>query len=75
MGGQNKGDQLEWTSMMLILTRRPGETIRIGDDIRVTILTVRGKQIRLGIAAPVDVEIHREEIYKRIHVPKLPDEE
>ncbi len=53
--------------MMLILTRRVGENIRIGDDITVTIVQVHGKQIKLGIAAPEDVEVHREEIYRRIH--------
>ncbi len=60
--------------MMLILTRRPGESIKIGDDVTVTIVQVNGKQIRLGIAAPQDVEVHREEIYRRIHPPKSPDE-
>jgi len=51
---------------MLILTRRSGETIKIGDDIEVIVLGVKGNQIRLGIKAPDDVEIHREEIYERI---------
>ena len=61
--------------MMLILTRRVGETIRIGDDISVTIVQVHGKQIKLGIAAPEDVEVHREEIYRRIHPPEPPDDQ
>ena len=61
--------------MMLILTRRVGETIRIGDDVSVTILSVRGNQIRIGIAAPSEVEVHREEIYRRIHGPKSPDDQ
>ncbi len=52
---------------MLILTRKPGETIIIGDDIKVTILGVASKQIRIGIEAPNDVTIHREEIYEKIH--------
>ena len=51
---------------MLILTRRVGETLIIGDDIKLTVLGVRGHQIRLGIDAPSDVTVHREEIYQRI---------
>jgi carbon storage regulator len=51
---------------MLILTRRKGETIRIGDVIEVTVLGVKGKQVRLGIAAPQNVAVHREEVYERI---------
>lgn len=51
---------------MLILTRRIGETIRINDDISVTVLSVHGQQVKLGIAAPADVVVHREEIYERI---------
>ena len=51
---------------MLILTRKPGETIRINDDISVTVLGVSGQQVRLGITAPESVEVHREEIYQRI---------
>ncbi len=51
---------------MLILTRRVGETLIIGDDIKLTVLGVRGHQIRLGIDAPRDVTVHREEIYQRI---------
>jgi len=51
---------------MLILTRKLGETIRIGNEIRVTILDAKGRQIRIGIEAPSDVTIHREEIYQMI---------
>ncbi len=55
---------------MLILTRRPGETLTIGDDITVTVLGIKGCQIRLGVNAPKDVEVHREEIYQRIQKEK-----
>ena len=51
---------------MLLLTRRPGETIRIGSDVVVTVLGVNGQQVRLGIEAPRDVTVHREEVYARI---------
>ena len=51
---------------MLVLGRRPGENIRIGDDIKVFVLEVRGGQIKLGIEAPIEVQVHREEIYERI---------
>ena len=55
---------------MLILTRRLGETLVIGDDVYVTVLGVRGNQVRLGINAPKDVTVHREEIYNRIQQEK-----
>ena len=52
---------------MLILTRRQGESVMIGEGVVVTVLEVRGNQVRLGIEAPKDVQVHREEIYERIH--------
>ena len=56
---------------MLILSRRIGETIMIGDDVTVTVLGVQGNQIRIGIHAPDDVSIHREEVYRRIKAEKV----
>ena len=57
---------------MLILTRKVGETIVIGDDIRVSVLSVQGNQVRVGVAAPRDVVVHREEIYERIQKENEP---
>ena len=51
---------------MLILTRRVGETLMIGDEVTVTVLGVKGNQVRLGVNAPRTVAVHREEIYERI---------
>jgi carbon storage regulator len=55
---------------MLILTRRVGETLMVGDDVTVTVLGVKGNQVRIGVNAPKDVSVHREEIYQRIQKEK-----
>ena len=60
---------------MLILTRRVGETIKIGSEIAVTVLGVNGNQVRIGIAAPANVAVHREEVYERIKAQQSPDGE
>ena len=52
---------------MLILTRRVGEALMVGDDTKIVVLGVKGSQIRLGINAPKDVKVHREEIYEKIN--------
>ena len=51
---------------MLILTRKEGESLRLGDDITVTVVSVKGGNVRLGVSAPKDVAIHREEVYERV---------
>ena len=52
---------------MLILTRRVGESLRIGDDVSVTVLGIKGSQVRIGVNAPKSVSVHREEVYDRIN--------
>ena len=55
---------------MLILTRRVGERLMIGDEIQVTVLGVKGNQVRLGVQAPPNVSVHREEIYERVQAER-----
>lgn len=55
---------------MLILTRRHGEAVKIGEEVMVTVLGVKGHQVRIGVAAPKHVPVHREEIYERIQAEK-----
>lgn len=59
---------------MLILTRRVGETLMVGDEVTVTVLGVKGNQVRIGVNAPKDVSVHREEIYLRIQQESEPNE-
>jgi carbon storage regulator len=58
---------------MLILTRRVGETVMIGNEVTVTVLGVKGNQVRIGVNAPKDVAVHREEIFERIKREQDPD--
>jgi len=60
---------------VLILTRRVGETLVIGDDVSITVLGVKGNQVRVGINAPKNVSVHREEIYDRIQNEKSSDDD
>lgn len=59
---------------MLILTRRIGESVIVGDNISISVLGVKGSQVRLGIEAPKDISVHREEIYQRIQLEKTQQE-
>jgi len=52
--------------VMLVLSRKPGESVTIGDEVRITVLSISGKQVRIGIEAPSDIAVHREEIYNKI---------
>ncbi|MGI9326962.1 MAG: carbon storage regulator CsrA [Pseudomonadales bacterium] len=58
---------------MLILTRKVGETLMIGDSVTVTVIAVKGNQVRIGVSAPRDVGVHREEIYERIQKENTAD--
>lgn len=58
---------------MLILTRKVGETLIIGDDVKITVLGVKGNQVRIGVDAPKEIAVHREEIYQRIQQEKNAD--
>ncbi len=59
---------------MLILTRRVGETIVIEDEVKVTVLGIKGNQVRIGVNAPSEISVHREEIWERIHSEKKQNE-
>jgi carbon storage regulator len=55
---------------LLILTRKVGESLKVGEDVTVTVMAVKGNQVRIGINAPRDVEVHREEIYERVQAER-----
>src|SRR5690625_1063966 len=73
--GASRRAVLGRSTKMLILTRRVGETLVVGDDVTVTVLGVKGNQVRLGVNAPKDVSVHREEIYQRIQNEKRSEAE
>jgi len=58
---------------MLVLSRKPGESVTIGDEVRITVLSISGKQVRIGIEAPSDIAVHREEIYNKIAKENQPE--
>lgn len=58
---------------MLVLSRKPGESVTIGDEVRITVLSISGKQVRIGIEAPNDIAVHREEIYNKIAKESSPE--
>lgn len=60
---------------MLILTRRVGETLMVGDDVSITVLGIKGSQVRVGVNAPKTISVHREEIYQRIQQEKEAEEQ
>ena len=59
---------------MLILTRKVNESLKLGDDVTVTVLGIKGGQVRIGISAPRDIEVHRQEVYERIQRERCKDE-
>jgi carbon storage regulator len=66
---------LGWERRVLILTRKVGESVLIGDGIKVSVLAVKGNQVRVGIDAPKDVSVHREEVRERLEEGKSPSSE
>ncbi len=58
---------------MLVLSRKPGESVTIGDEVTITVLSISGKQVRIGIDAPSDIAVHREEIYNKIAGEQKPE--